>query len=84
MASKDRKGYPISLASENSAITAIKNDYGFYIFSRQVEALGNSGDVLVVISTSGNSVNLINAAKIAKNKDLIVIDFWENGANFWN
>tara|TARA_Y100000589_G_C27104857_1_gene609637 strand:- start:581 stop:1171 length:591 start_codon:yes stop_codon:yes gene_type:complete len=72
---KDRKGYPsINLASETSAITAIGNDYGFEnIFSRQVEAFGNQGDILVVISTSGNSINLINAAKSAKNKGLKVV-----------
>ena len=72
---KERKGYPsISLASESSSITAIGNDYGFdKIFSRQVEALGNSGDVLVVISTSGNSQNLINASISAKKKNIKVI-----------
>ncbi|MCQ9200668.1 MAG: SIS domain-containing protein [Prochlorococcus marinus CUG1437] len=72
---KDRKGYPsINLASETSAITAIGNDYGFEnIFSRQVEAFGNQGDILVVISTSGNSINLVNAAISAKNKGLKVV-----------
>ncbi len=72
---KERKGYPsISLASESSAITAIGNDYGFEnIFSRQVEALGNPGDILVVISTSGDSQNLINASISAKRKDIKVI-----------
>jgi len=72
---RERKGYPsISLASESSAITAIGNDYGFEnIFSRQVEALGNPGDILVVISTSGDSQNLINASISAKRKDIKVI-----------
>ncbi len=72
---REREGFPaISLASESSAITAIGNDYGFEnIFSRQVKALGNEGDVLVLISTSGNSQNLINAAKTAKKKNIILI-----------
>ena len=72
---KERKGFSsLSLASESSAITAIGNDYGFEnIFSRQVEALGNKGDILVVISTSGNSRNLINACISAKKKDLKVL-----------
>ena len=72
---KDRKGFSaISLASESSALTAIGNDFGFEnIFSRQVEALGNKGDILVLISTSGNSQNLINASIMAKNKNLQVL-----------
>ena len=71
----ERKGYSaISLASESSAITAIGNDFGFNeIFSRQVEALGNSGDVLMLISTSGNSQNLINACNTAKRKGLKIL-----------
>lgn len=72
---KERKGFPaISLASESSALTAIGNDYGFEkIFSRQVEALGNPGDVLIVISTSGNSTNLINACITAKENNIKII-----------
>ena len=72
---KNRNAYPsINLVSETSALTAIGNDYGFdSIFSRQVEAFGNPGDILVVISTSGNSKNLINAAISAKNKGLKVL-----------
>ena len=71
----EREGFPaISLSSESSAITAIGNDYGFEnIFSRQVKALGNEGDVLILISTSGNSQNLINAAKTAKEKNITLI-----------
>ena len=57
----------IAITTDSSAITAISNDYGFdQIFSRQVEALGSSGDLLVCISTSGNSSNVISAAKVAK------------------
>ena len=72
---KNRKGFSaISLASESSALTAIGNDFGFdEIFSRQVEALGDSGDVLVLISTSGNSQNLINACLTAKEKNIKVL-----------
>ena len=71
----ERQGFSsISLASESSAITAIGNDYGFEnIFARQIEALGNPGDVLVVISTSGNSKNLIKAVNMAIKKEIITI-----------
>jgi D-sedoheptulose 7-phosphate isomerase len=56
----------IALTADSSALTAIGNDYGFdAIFSRQVEALGRRGDVLVAISTSGNSANVLNAVEKA-------------------
>jgi D-sedoheptulose 7-phosphate isomerase len=60
---KERIGLPaIALTTDTSALTAIGNDYGFtYIFSRQIEALANEGDVLIGISTSGNSQNVLNA-----------------------
>lgn len=65
---KERKGIPaIALTVDTSALTAIGNDYGFdRIFSRQVEALANERDVLVGISTSGNSSNVINAVMQAR------------------
>ena len=65
---KNRIALPaISLSTDTSAITAIGNDFGFkYIFSRQIEALGNTGDLCIAITTSGNSQNLIEAAKISK------------------
>lgn len=65
---KERKGLAaIALTTNSSNVTAIGNDYGFEkIFERQVEALGKREDVLVVISTSGNSENLIRAVKKAK------------------
>jgi D-sedoheptulose 7-phosphate isomerase len=57
----------IALTTDTSALTAIGNDYGFdKLFSRQVEALGRPGDLLVGISTSGNSQNVIEAVKTAK------------------
>ena len=57
----------IALTTDTSAITAIANDYGFSkIFSRQVQALANKGDLLIGISTSGNSENVINAFNVGK------------------
>jgi len=68
--SKDRPSWPaISLASDASLITCIANDYGFEsVFSRQIEGLGNSGDILVVFTTSGNSCNIISALRTARKK----------------
>ena len=67
---KERRGLPaIALTTDTSALTAIGNDYGFeVVFSRQVEALANEGDILIVISTSGNSSNVIKA--LEKGKEL--------------
>jgi len=57
----------VSLTTNTSTITAISNDYGYeYVFSRQVEGLVNTGDLIVGISTSGNSANIENAIKTAK------------------
>jgi D-sedoheptulose 7-phosphate isomerase len=72
---RERPGMPaISLTVDTSAITAIANDYDYdRVFSKQVEALGASGDVLLGISTSGNSKNVIEAIKAAQAKDMIVI-----------
>jgi D-sedoheptulose 7-phosphate isomerase len=57
----------IALTTDTSALTAIGNDYGFeYIFARQVEALAKEEDILIAISTSGNSKNVINAIEVAK------------------
>ncbi|OGN15199.1 MAG: phosphoheptose isomerase [Candidatus Yanofskybacteria bacterium RIFCSPHIGHO2_02_FULL_43_22] len=65
----ERKGLPaIALTTNSSIITAIGNDFGYeYIFSRQVEGLGQQGDIFVGISTSGNSQNLIQAMQSAQN-----------------
>ena len=72
---KERKALAgVALSVDSSALTAIGNDYGFEkIFSRQVEALGREGDILIAISTSGNSKNVIEAAKKAKELGLKVI-----------
>lgn len=64
----------LALTVDTSAITAIGNDYGFEnIFSRQIEALGKPGDVLIAISTSGNSANVLKAAMAAKKIGITVI-----------
>ncbi len=64
----ERRGLPgIALTTDTSALTAIGNDYGFdRVFDRQVEALAQRGDLLIGISTSGNSKNVINALMMAK------------------
>lgn len=66
----ERRGLPgIALTTDTSALTAIGNDYGYdRVFDRQVEALANGGDLLIGISTSGNSKNVINAFKIGQEK----------------
>ncbi len=75
--SKNRKALPaISLSTDTSALTAIGNDFGFeFLFSRQIEALGSSGDVAIAISTSGKSKNIIMGLKKAKNIGLKCISF---------
>ena len=64
----ERRGLPgIALTTDTSALTAISNDYGYdRVFDRQVEALANKGDLLIGISTSGNSTNIISAFNVAK------------------
>ena len=71
----DRKPLPaISLTVDTSAITAIGNDYGFeHIFSRQLEGIGNKGDILYATSTSGESKNVIKAIEKAKEIGIKVI-----------
>ncbi|MGL6071515.1 phosphoheptose isomerase [Craterilacuibacter sp.] len=74
---KERPGLAaISLATDTSALTAIGNDYDFdLIFSKQVRALGQQGDVLLAISTSGNSANVIEAIYAAHERGMTVIAF---------
>jgi len=65
-----------ALHVNSSYITATANDYGYdFIFSRLVEAMGNEGDVLMAFSTSGNSENIVNALKVAKEKNMITVGF---------
>ncbi|MGB3288930.1 MAG: phosphoheptose isomerase [Burkholderiaceae bacterium] len=64
----------VALNTDTSIMTAVGNDYGFdSVFERQVNALGRSGDVLVAISTSGNSVNIIRSIEAAHDRDMSVI-----------
>lgn len=74
---KNRKPIPIiSLAMDTSTLTACGNDYGFkYIFSRNLEALSNKNDILIVISTSGNSENIKEVLKLSKKKKIFSIAF---------
>ncbi len=64
----------IALTTDSSILTAIANDYDFsVIFSRQVRALGSPGDVLLAISTSGNSANVLAAVEAAHERDMVVV-----------
>ena len=76
-----RKGLPaIALPTDSSAMTGGGNDIGFEnTFARLVEALGRGGDVLIAISTSGNSENIVRAAQKAHENNMIVIGFIGNG-----
>ena len=70
----DRPSIAAISISDPSHITCVGNDYGFdKIFSRFIEGMGNENDVLLAISTSGNSVNVINAIKVAKSKGMKVV-----------
>lgn len=71
----NRRSYAgIALTVDTSALTAIGNDYGYdFVFSRQLEGLGKADDVLVAISTSGNSGNVIEAVNIAKQKNITTV-----------
>ncbi|MGE3609055.1 MAG: D-sedoheptulose 7-phosphate isomerase [Bacteriovoracaceae bacterium] len=71
---KDRAPLPATGISEAGHITCIANDFGFdYIFSRYIDAWGQKGDVLLAISTSGNSANVIKAVEVAKAKGMKVV-----------
>ncbi|MDB4096877.1 D-sedoheptulose 7-phosphate isomerase [Methylophilaceae bacterium] len=70
----------IALTADSAVMTCIVNDYGYeHIFSRQVEALGSKGDVLVGITTSGNSKNVLNAFEASKNKGVKTIGLLGKG-----
>jgi D-sedoheptulose 7-phosphate isomerase len=74
---RNRRAYPaIALTTDSSLLTAAGNDFGFdHIFSRQVEALGKTGDLLIIHSTSGNSPNVLRAAESARAKGIPVLAF---------
>jgi len=74
---KERREQPaISLTTDTSIITAIGNDYSFKeIFSKQIKAIGNRGDILIALSTSGKSENIIHAIKSAKAKGMKTVLF---------
>ncbi len=71
----DRPSIPsLALTTDTSNLTAIGNDYGYdKVFSRQLEGMGQDGDIFIGISTSGNSVNIINAFKSAKEKNITTV-----------
>ena len=71
---ENRKAIPALCISDPSHISCVSNDFGYeFIFSRYIEALGSKGDVLLGLSTSGNSMNIIRAAEAAKEKGMKVI-----------
>jgi D-sedoheptulose 7-phosphate isomerase len=74
---RDRPAYAaIALTTDTSALTAIANDYGFeQVFARQVEGLGQRGDVLLALSTSGRSANILAALRTARERGLVTAGF---------
>jgi D-sedoheptulose 7-phosphate isomerase len=71
---ESRKPVGAIALGDNGHMSCVANDYGYeYVFSRLVESLGKSGDVLLAISTSGNSENVLRAAQVAKEKDITVV-----------
>ena len=73
----DRTPLPaIALTTDSSALTATANDYGYeHVFDRQVLGLGHAGDVLLGISTSGNSANVLRALRTARSRGLVTLGF---------
>jgi D-sedoheptulose 7-phosphate isomerase len=78
---RERRGLPsLALTTDSSILTAVANDYGYEaVFSRQIEALGVSGDLLVGISTSGNSRNVMAALEVARLQGLVTVAFTGDG-----
>jgi D-sedoheptulose 7-phosphate isomerase len=74
---QDRPGWAaMALTTDTSALTAIANDYGFeQVFARQVEGLGRRGDVLLALSTSGRSPNILAALRTARERGLVTVGF---------
>ena len=76
----ERRPLPAMALGESTHLTCVSNDYGFdHVFSRMVEAFGGAGDVLILLSTSGNSVNLLLAAEAAKAKGVKVVGLLGRG-----
>ena len=73
----DRKALPAeALHCNSSYLTAAANDYGYdVVYARLIEGIGNSGDVLLGLSTSGNSINILKAFEIARSKNIVTIGF---------
>ena len=70
----------VALTADSAVMTCIGNDYGYeHIFSRQIEGLGSKGDVLVAISTSGSSKNVLNAMKVAQKRGITTIGLLGKG-----
>jgi len=79
---KNRKPYPAIAINDSAYITCVGNDYSFEeIFSRYIEATGKDGDVLLAISTSGNSPNVVRAAEMAKSMGMKVVSLTSEGNN---
>ncbi len=78
---KSRRAFPaLSLTTDTSSLTSIANDYSFdYVFSRQLEALGKEGDVVLALSTSGESLNVIRALQTAGDRGLFAIGLTGEG-----
>jgi len=74
---QDRPGYAaIALTTDTSALTSIGNDYGFeQVFARQIEGLGRRGDVLIAMSTSGRSPNILLALRKARERGIVTVGF---------
>ena len=70
----------VALTTDSSVLTAIGNDYGYeHVFSRQVQGLGRAGDVLITISTSGRSKNILNALRAARASGILAVGFTGRG-----
>ena len=82
----NRKGLPaISLTTDTSMLTAIANDYGYdQVFSRQIEANGNAGDVVFGITTSGNSKNVLIGLEKAKDMEITTVGLAGSGGRIQN
>ncbi len=79
---KNRKPYPAIAINDSAYITCVGNDFSFDdIFSRYIEGVGQAGDVLLAISTSGNSENVVRAAEVARSLNMSIISLTKVGVN---